>query len=218
MDQGYVKRMAHPTKYLFAYCATPLAYPCVRDLDPEDEFRPGGLPLRDVDLEHVLMCTEVMTALAFFENVTGIATEHELDPRDLLEVVPGRIPDGIFQIYARALQKRAPRISAALFIVPHLKNYQAYEKAIGELPPEIAEGFKLRRQVDLSDLGLQDLGARLEIPGFASESMRIALDGRIQYLPLKSREREISTSPNTHLSEPPVTEMENDSSPREFQS
>ena len=98
LQHGLIRRIAHPTKPLWAYAVMPRFFGVDSYRDEPDEDLPPRFRVREVDLEHALECTEVMTRVTGFENVTGIATEYEVLPEDMKDFALGRTPDGIVQV------------------------------------------------------------------------------------------------------------------------
>ncbi len=230
---GVIHRMAHPTKPLFAYRLAP-DYQGDPDLLDEDAkpFR-----YRDVDLEHALMCTEVLTRLTYFENITGIATEYELTPADAKNFCPHRRPDGIgqltnerskfeFAVEVETSRKSLARIQeiirgyvemidsgaydgrAVLLVAPRLGVYTAYEKELGSVPEKMRHCFRLVVKPDLSELKTEIFGQVRTTPDSSAERMRKSNSGEIEYLPMFSTHPLPHRAPYRPIPMDPVTDTE----------
>jgi hypothetical protein len=209
--QGLLRRITHPVKSVIAYAATPELYSLVYG---ENHQRRIGV--RETELCHSLFFTDALLQISQYTNVSGVASEYEIEPEEVRFFCHGRNPDGIIQltkgtaIYEFAVEvetskKNNTKMDAVLsaykstfarnmpcagvIIVAEDPGILArYQKKIAELPSETEERILLVDLKGLKALKTESFGERRESPGLSLERIRNSSQGSIQYTPLKTKD------------------------------
>lgn len=208
-NRGLAVRVTHPTKPVIAYTPTPEAYPLVYG-----DLNVPYTNLKLLELQHTLLCSETLISLSHYANVTGIATEHELEREALQNFCSLRAPDGIIEItrgdlvYELAIEveaspKALDRVQA--IVTAYEKTFQnkmscagviivagtpdifeRYRSTIEKCPQDIARKILLTSDSTLQTLNQEKYGALKNAPGISTEKLRTHFAGRTMYVPIKS--------------------------------
>jgi hypothetical protein len=217
--QGLLRRITHPVKSIIAYAATPALYALV--YGSEHQRRIG---IRETELSHSLFFSDVMIELSQYANVSGLASEYEIEPEEARQFCHGRNPDGIIQLTnegssfefavevetSRKSTEKMERILAAykstffrnmrcvgtIIVAEDPSILARYQKQIAELPAEIEERILVVNLQGLRALKTDLFGERLTQPGQSLELIRNSSQGTIHYTPLITKEFRPTQAPN----------------------
>lgn len=209
MRDQYLGRISHSSKPLVGYAARPEIYQLVYGESHQRHTGPRGK-----ELEHTLLCTEVMIQLSRYSAVTGIATEHEWTPEEIKLFCHERIPDGIIQLTRDSLSyeiavevelslksERATNLVLSNYRQTFLRNMpcvgvliiaadfsivRKYQSLMANLPTEVEERILLTTVEGLDSLNPKYYGTRGLVPGSALETLRQESQGRGSYVCMKS--------------------------------
>ena len=205
VSDGLITKICHPTKRIYGYVATPKAY-----LLTYGDYSVKYRKPKELDLEHAVLCSDVMIELAHRSLVTGIASEHEIDLESLKCFCFSRIPDGIVQVkrgnlyYELAVEvelslKSPARIkeilcnyqrtfelglgcSGVLIIALSKKTHTQYQSHIAVLPESIRNQILLFSDTQLSTLNTKLFGERWKNSGKPLDLLRTQPEGEIEYI------------------------------------
>ena len=209
INEDFIYPILNPATSTRAYYATAEGR---RYAFGNDQLLTAGV--KPAELDHTVLCAEILMSLSTYENVTGVATHFELGSDEFKRFCHGRIPDGIIQLtqgtesYELAVELESSNRSASRVadVLNHYwetfrKGYECsgllvvamtpaiaamYSKAVAQMPSE----FQSRVRI-LEGLGLQ--GLNHEAFGRSNQSISRCLDlsrtsclGTIQYSPTKT--------------------------------
>ncbi len=179
-----------------------------------DDYRPSLDKLREIDLVHQVSVTESLWQLACHEQVTGLAVEHELNPKTLARFSHGRRPDGIIRLgygadafevavevefslkskdrieeilsrYERTIQNQY-HCKGVIFVILSPTAYKTYTAARANLDPAVLPAIRLLDDKRVQNLDPNVYGARRNQPGFDLGLIRTETDGAIEYSSMRS--------------------------------
>lgn len=218
----YIARVPHPFRGSFGYTPTDLAFPIVYGRGDRRIIQP-----RDTDLFHAIHCAEAIINLCKYENVTGFATEYELDKESLESFIHGRRPDAIIQIskdtqsFEIALEvemtlKTIDRIEKILSAYQKTfeKNlfcqgviivagrddvYQCYSEQLSKWPEEFGNKILLTKDFELKTLKQNIYGRRDDAIRIPLELIRVNSNGVGNYVSIIPDSYKILGGPKGHI-------------------
>ena len=181
--KGRIERRIHPSRYVFAYEATPKIL-LETSRKPIKTFqRQNGR-----EIGHRIACANALVNLCRRSKVQGVTIEHELSPSDLKEFCIGRIPDGIVQIagltsdpiefavevenslktrarikeildgYERTLESKRHRCRGLIVFATEEGILKQYENLIADYPESFRKKVILARGTSTQDIAISVLG------------------------------------------------------------
>lgn len=210
VDLGLAEGVRHPRVFKLGFRSTRKTYAAVYG---EDHFRSSGA--REKDLLHALLCSEALIQLCSYSNVSGIATEYEMDPTELASFSLKKTPDAVVQLtqgdarfelaveveastknnhdtdrllsaYEQTLTRRM-LCRGLLLIATEPGIQKKYLERVHAMPKEVESRILVVRDTELNSLDEEFFGARRSAPYTCLESRRSSSAGVAEYLPVVSR-------------------------------
>ena len=209
VDGKFVYPILNPATRTRAYYATPDGKESVFGAELT-----SAAVVRARDLDHTILCAEVLLELGHYENVTGITTEFEICTEEIKRFCFERIPDGIIRLsqngehFELAVEvessvRNSTRISQVLenywqtfrrgmecygllvvAITPTV--FQMYTRAISKMPPEFQSRVKLLEGQGLLGIRPEAFGIRLKGRPSCLDLTRTTFLEEVTYSPMKS--------------------------------
>jgi hypothetical protein len=209
-DLGLAEGVRHPRVFKCGFRSTQKNYAAVYG---EDHFRSSGA--REKDLLHALLCSNALIKLCSYANVSGIATEYELDPHDLSVFSLKKTPDAIVQLtqgntkfelaveveassknsrdtdrllsaYEQTFSRRM-QCRGLLIVATEPGIHKKYLERVSKMPKEIESRILIIRDSGLDALDAEFFGPTGEAPYSCLETRRSSSAGVVEYLPVVSR-------------------------------
>ena len=170
--------------------------------------------IKAAEVDHTIICAEVLLELCRRENVTGISTQFELDPQVAKHFCHERVPDGVFRLtqdgqhYELALEvestvrncerindvldrywktfKRGMDCTGLLVVAMDETIFGMYTRAIQEMPDEFKHRVRVVKGIGLEGLPSTSYGERTSGLNRCLDFTRISSHGTNTYVPINT--------------------------------
>ncbi len=170
--------------------------------------------VRTRELDHTILCAEILMELSQYENVTGISTHFEMSADEVKHFCHERIPDGVFRLtqagqhYELALEvestvRNMERIthvlerywqtfkfgmpcSGLLVVAMDATIFGMYSKAIQLRPDEFQARVRLVQGAGLLGIRPEAYGLKVKALSSCLDLIRTTSMGELSYTPMKT--------------------------------
>jgi hypothetical protein len=207
LGQQLIKRMPHCGNGKFLFSPRPTL---MQQVYGEKIKRNTGL--NETNILHAAEVTETLLTLSRYSFVTGIATEHEMDSKEVSKFCHSRTPDGIIQItngansfvlavevervkksharveevienYKTTILKEMP-CAGLLVVTKDQSIFDTYQSKISTLPNDLEKRFLVVKINELSTLNQTYFGEFRDVPQSSLEMSVTFSQGVPEFTPM----------------------------------